>query len=112
MGKFFIIFSNMLLFYVTYPDEATARQISGALLAQKLIACYNLFPVASAYWWQGALQQDNEWVGLLKTVPEMEPSVEAAIRAIHPYETPCLMRLTVPANPDYEKWIRENIQAV
>lgn len=94
-----------LLFYVTYPDEATAQQIATEMVEKRLAACANIFPVSSAYWWHGAVQQENEWVSVLKTRPELEFHLEEAIKQIHPYEVPCILRFEVRGNAAYEKWI-------
>lgn len=94
-----------LLFYVTHPDEETAKQIAGRMVQERLAACANIFPVGSAYWWQGAVQQENEWVSILKTRLELEQELEAAIRELHPYDVPCILRYEVRANADYEAWI-------
>lgn len=97
-----------ILFYVTHPDEATAQRIATQMVELRLAACANIFPIASAYWWNGAVQQENEWVSVLKTRPELEPRLEEAIRQIHPYEVPCILRFEVRANGDYEKWIADS----
>ena len=94
-----------LVFYVTHPDEATAQRISGAMVEQRLAACANIFPIQSAYWWEGAVQQEGEWVSILKTRPELENALEQAILEIHPYTTPCILRFEVRANASYEKWV-------
>jgi periplasmic divalent cation tolerance protein len=96
-----------LLFYVTHPDEATARRVSEHLVNERLVACANIFPITSAYWWQGAVQHESEWVSILKTRPDLENRLEAAIQKIHPYEVPCILRFEVRANEAYEKWIAQ-----
>ncbi len=104
--------SNFLVFYITHPDEATAKHIADALLQERLIACANLFPMTSAYWWDGAIAQESEWVSILKTKLSLEAAVEAAIAAIHPYQTPCLMRFEARANQAYCRWIEENTREI
>ena len=94
-----------LVFYITYPDEATARSISENLVKQRLAACANVFPIQSVYWWEGAVQQEGEWVSILKTRLAMESALEKAIEELHPYETPCIMRFEARANEAYERWI-------
>lgn len=100
-----------LLFYITHPDETTARRVSGHLLERHLAACANIFPIASAYWWAGAIQQEGEWVSVVKTTRALEAAVEAEVLKIHPYEMPCIMRFEARANADYEKWIEDNCTA-
>lgn len=99
-----------LLFYVTHPDEATARQIATQMVERRLAACANIFPISSAYWWNGAVQQENEWVSVLKTRPELEMHLEETIKQIHHYEVPCILRFEVRANEDYEKWILDSTE--
>lgn len=94
-----------LLFYITYPDENTARQVSDQLIEQRLVACANIFPVAGAYRWSGGIEHEGEWISILKTRPDLENRVEEIIRRIHPYQTPCILRFEVRANADYEAWI-------
>lgn len=94
-----------LLFYITHPDEETARRIAGQVVEDRLAACANIFPVRSAYWWNGAIQHEDEWVTVLKTRLDLEAELEASIRALHPYELPCILRYEVRANTDYENWI-------
>jgi periplasmic divalent cation tolerance protein len=98
-----------LILYVTHADEASARALSQHLLEQKLIACANIFPIQSAYWWQGAVENAQEWVSLLKTSVDMGERTEAVILALHAYDTPCVMRWEVRANESYERWIQESV---
>lgn len=111
-GSIETIQSMFLIFYVTYPDEATARRISDSLVEQRLAACANVFPISSAYWWQGAVQHEGEWVSILKTRPALESELEKAILESHPYETPCITRWEARANAAYEKWIEESTGGV
>lgn len=94
-----------LLFYVTHPDEATARHVAEYLVNERLAACANIFPITSAYWWQGSVQHEGEWVSILKTRLDLEEKLESEIQKIHPYETPCILRFEVRANVAYENWI-------
>lgn len=98
-----------LLIYITHPDEQTAAQISTALVENKLVACANCFPITSAYWWQGAVQREGEWVSLVKTPKNKWSEVQAFVQANHPYDLPCIMRMEVSANEAYENWIREAV---
>jgi periplasmic divalent cation tolerance protein len=99
-----------LVFYVTHPDEGTAHDISAHLLDKRLIACANIFPIQSAYRWSGAVQREGEWVSVLKTKTALETALEDALRALHPYDTPCFMRFEARANAEYERWIEEVVR--
>ncbi|MCW5923946.1 MAG: divalent-cation tolerance protein CutA [Saprospiraceae bacterium] len=94
-----------LVFYITHPDEATARRVAAHLVQERLAACSNAFPITSVFWWQGAVQHEGEWVSIVKTRLDLEEKLEAEIRKMHPYEVPCIMRWEARANADYEAWI-------
>lgn len=95
------------LVYITHPSEEKAREISDRLLEKKLIACANIFPITSAYWWQGAIQHEGEWVSVVKTTLPVWERLKEEVERIHPYEVPCIIKLEVEANKAYYKWIAE-----
>ncbi len=95
-----------LLIYITHPDEATARRVSEHLVNNRLAACANIFPISSIYRWDGAVQQEGEWVTLVKTRLDLENELEREVLKIHPYEVPCILRFEVRANEAYERWIQ------
>ncbi len=101
---------SFISIYITHPDETTAQKIADALIQQKLVACANIFPIQSAYWWQGEVARETEWVSLVKTIPEFWENVCQEVSAKHPYEVPCIMRTEVSANEAYEDWIRHSVE--
>lgn len=98
----------MLLFYVTCKDENEASTIANALLQKKLIACANLFPSRSIYEWRGKREDTQEYIALLKTTEEAADQVEKEITKMHSYDVPCILRIPVVANTEYEKWVKQN----
>ena len=91
---------------VTYPDERTARAISRSLVERRLSACSNIFAVASIYRWEGEIEEASEFASLLKIRSEDFPAVEEAIRQLHPYEVPCIIRYDIAqGSSDYVNWI-------
>lgn len=101
---------SFALIYITHPSETEAQRISKHLLEQKLVACANIFPITSAYWWQGAIQNDGEWVSIVKTALEKYESVKNEVEKIHPYEVPCILKIEVEANAAYEQWIQDAVK--
>ncbi len=99
-----------LVFYIPCPDETTAKSISERMVAQRLAACANIIPIQSMYWWDGTIQQEGEWVSIMKTRLDLETALEQAILALHPYQTPCIMRFEARANEAYEQWIAASTQ--
>jgi periplasmic divalent cation tolerance protein len=99
-----------LIFYVTHASLEQAQLLGNQLLSERLIACANYFPIQSAYYWQGQIEIEAEYVSVLKTSARLESTVEARILSLHPYTTPCITRWEVRANADYEAWIEKETQ--
>lgn len=92
--------------YVTAPDRAAARAIVRRVLDARLAACANLVPIESEYWWRGAREHAREVLVIFKTRRALVPRLEAAVRAVHPYEVPCLVTYAMDAgSAPYLAWI-------
>ena len=98
-----------IIFYVTHPSEEEARRISDSIVTARMAACANIFPIQSAYWWEGKIENGKEWVSLLKTAPHLRSQLQEAIERLHPYEVPCIMQWEVSANEAYENWILSSV---
>jgi periplasmic divalent cation tolerance protein len=98
---------GFIIIYVTNPDLKTAKRIASRLIKKRLIACANLFPIESAYWWKGKIETSREVVSILKTGKSNWNKVKTAVEKLHPYETPCIMKLPVRANSDFERGVGE-----
>jgi periplasmic divalent cation tolerance protein len=72
--------------------------IARALVERRLAACVNLLPpVRSIYRWQGAVEEADETLLIVKTVPEQVEAMTALLREVHPYENFELVALPVTA---------------
>lgn len=96
---------NFILIYITHPNMKEAKRVRESLLQERLIACANYFPIESAYWWKGEIANAKEIVSIIKTRKSNWVKVKKAVEAIHPYETPCIMKLEVESNKAYADWI-------
>ena len=93
------------------PDMASAEEIARSLLDSKAAAAVNVLPGASSlYEWRGELQRATEVVLLIKTTATAYALVEEQIRAMHPYELPGVLALSVAAgHGEYMKWIGRQV---
>jgi periplasmic divalent cation tolerance protein len=89
------------------PDRAVAQRIAEALIERKLAACVNvLAECTSVYRWKGATETTSEVPLLIKTRANRYADVEAAIRALHPYELPEIIAVAVErGSPGFLDWI-------
>lgn len=98
---------KFIIIYITHANMKEAKKVAVALLKKKLIACVNYFPIESAYWWHGKVTNAKEIVSLVKTRKENWARVKKAVEAMHPYETPCIMKIEVESNKSYADWIEK-----
>ncbi len=103
---------SFLAIYITNPSKETAQSVADELIGQKLVACANIFPIESMYWWKGNIEKEGEYVALVKTRIELWQAVCARVEEVHPYDTPCIMKWEVEANNKYETWIRESTRTI
>jgi periplasmic divalent cation tolerance protein len=94
--------------YVTAADEGEAKNLAMALLRKHLVACANIFPMDSLYWWKGKIENEGEAALIMKTQEKHKERIISEIKSIHSYEVPCIEFLEIShGNPDYVKWIEE-----
>ena len=96
---------SFIIVYITHSSEEDAQKVSNHLLEKKMVACANIFPIASMYWWKGTVEKEGEVVSIVKTIPALWNTVKTEVEKIHPYGTPCIMKIEAEANDTYEAWI-------
>ncbi|MBS3096302.1 divalent-cation tolerance protein CutA [Candidatus Woesearchaeota archaeon] len=100
----------MTLVYITCKDEKEAKNISMLLLNKRLIACANIFPIKSLYWWKGKIVNGRENVIIAKTNERKIGKVEHEVKKIHSYTIPCILRIGASANKEYERWAGKELR--
>ncbi len=82
--------------YVTATDRVEAVAIGWALVSERLAACANIIdPVASIYWWEGAVHEGAEAVLVLKSRADLIAPLIERVKAL-PIDA---------GNPAYLDWI-------
>ncbi|MEM2918148.1 MAG: divalent-cation tolerance protein CutA [Candidatus Altiarchaeota archaeon] len=100
----------MLLIYITCKDRKEAEKISKHLLEKRLIACANIFPIKSMYWWKGKIENAKEFVIIAKTLDRYFPIIKKEVKRIHSYEVPCIEKIKTEANLEYIKWLKSELK--
>ena len=100
----------MTLVYITCKDRKEAEMISNHLLRKRLIACANIFPIKSTYWWKGKITKSNEHVMIAKTSNKNFKKLVIEVKKIHSYEIPCILKINATANKEYEEWLNKEIR--
>lgn len=99
------------LIMTSLPDKPAAENMAKFLVESRLAACVQILPIQSFYIWQARLNNDAEFLLLIKTRAELYAPVEQAIRTRHPYEVPEIVKLPIAAGlPAYLDWIKAGTQ--
>ncbi len=94
--------------YITCRDRDEAEKIAEFLLLKRLVACTNIFPISSMFWWKGEIDKTEEFVLIAKTIKSQYPKVEKAAKTMHSYEVPCIISFNVEqGSEEYLDWISE-----
>ncbi len=93
--------------YTTWPSAVEAEAAGRALCERGLAACVNILPgMISLYRWQGAVERGEEAVMIVKTRAALSGEVEAAVKALHPYDVPAIVVLPVEGGETgYLAWL-------
>ncbi len=99
-----------LVVLVTAPPSA-APSLARTLVAERLAACVSVLPgVRSTYAWQGAVEESEEVLLLLKTTAARLGALERRVRELHPYEVPEVLALSVASGLEpYLDWLRRSV---
>lgn len=101
----------MIFIYITCANKKEANKIGLVLLKARLAACVNIFPIESAYWWEGKITKDKEVVLIVKTLRKNFREIEIQVKKIHSYKTPCLCALpVVKVNEKYFQWLKKEVK--
>lgn len=96
----------------TVGSRSAADALAEGAVRARLAACAQVTgPVASVYWWQGAIETAEEWQVVFKTTTVRYPDLAAHILSTHDYTTPEVLCLPViDGDAGYLAWITEQTQ--
>jgi periplasmic divalent cation tolerance protein len=99
----------MRIYYVTLNTADEARQISRALLDQRLAVCTNWFPITCAYRWEGKIVEEPETVLLVKTQAAYRGALEQVIRQYISYTNLIAEIAPESVNESFLKWLNTEV---
>lgn len=97
----------------TFGSREEAERVGRRLVEERLAACATVMMggARSIYRWQGAVEEAEETLVLLKSTRERLTALEARLRELHSYETPEFLVLTVEsASAAYGQWLEEAVR--
>lgn len=88
-----------------------AARLAEMLVGSRLAACVQIMPeMESVYHWQGKIERAPETLLIAKTTQENFAELESSVRALHSYETPEIVALSInTASAPYLEWLTSNV---
>src|SRR5229473_3507306 len=98
---------------VTTGSEEQARSIARVLVGERLAACVNIIgPIWSIYRWREAVEDEPEYLLLIKTRAQLYGKVERRVRELHTYEVPEVLALAIDrGSQPYVQWLLESTRS-
>lgn len=93
--------TKLSLLYITHDSVDVAKKIARHLLEKRMIGCANIFPITAMYWWEGKIEDGREVVLIVKTTSDRVEQVREEIIKIHPFDTPCILKIDADPNEKY-----------
>lgn len=104
--------ASYIVVLVTVPTQEKADDLAKLLVMRKLAACVNRSgPVRSVYWWEGKIEEAEEYLLIIKTGRNKFSRLVEEIKNAHPYTVPEIVGLPIiEGNMDYLNWIARSLQ--
>lgn len=98
---------DVVVVLTTVPTGTKGEEIARTLVEERLAACVNvLAPMTSIYRWRGAVEREMEQQMIIKTTRNRLPAVQTRLAALHPYEVPEFLVLSVAdGSSAYFEWV-------
>jgi periplasmic divalent cation tolerance protein len=97
-------------FYIPVGSEAEATSLGNLAIKERLAACANIFPIQSGFMWEGVMQQEHEFILILKTMLYKKKALREFLESNHRYETPCIMSWVAEVNDAYAAWVEQQVK--
>ncbi len=104
--------ADPIVVLMTAVGAEEATRIAEVLVSKQLAACVQILPeIKSIYVWKGEVQREPEVLMLAKTVRGKFADLDREVRAIHSYETPEIIALSVvEGSAGYLKWLMSSCE--
>ena len=92
---------------VTAGSNEEGRRIGRAMVEERLAACVNVVgPIRSIYRWEGAVEEAEEHLLVMKARTADVPALTARVRALHSYDVPEVVALPLTGGSEaYLAWL-------
>ncbi|MHA1149288.1 MAG: divalent-cation tolerance protein CutA [Promethearchaeota archaeon] len=103
---------NEYIFFVTVGKIDEGKKIAKILVEEKIVACVNIIHnISSIYRWKDNIEEDIEFLLIIKTTEENSDLLIKKIKDLHSYKEPeCIGFKIEKGSESYLKWIRDVVK--
>jgi periplasmic divalent cation tolerance protein len=100
-----------IVIFITVPEYDIGKNIADILINEKLAACVNITgKINSTYFWQGNVENDDEYLLIIKTRKDKFEELSQKVKENHPYSVPEIIAMPIiVGSKDYLNWIDETL---
>lgn len=98
---------------LTIDDRGAAEDLARGAVRARLAACGQVGgPITSVYWWEGDVEDAQEWTVVFKTTAERSEALVEHLKAAHSYEVPEILIAPITGgNGAYIDWVAEETRS-
>jgi len=105
--------TNARIVLTTVGLKDVAERLAQQLVERRLAACVNIVgPIRSIYRWKNKVQNEQEYLLLIKTTAAHAAELQSAFQGLHPYELPECVQLPVEGgSEEYLAWLAAEVSS-
>ena len=105
--------SEICVILTTVDTLDKGKELARYLVESKLAACVSMVPgVESIYFWEGEVQDEKEWLLIIKTIRKKIPAIREAFNQYHLYRVPELIVIRSDyTGPAYADWLFQYVNS-
>ncbi len=103
--------TDKVIVYTTCGQAEDAASIAQRLIEARLAACVNVVPgVRSYYRWKGKIENDAEFLLIIKTARGLVDPLRLELEKLHPYDLPeLIVAPIIDGSPNYLAWLEQEV---
>lgn len=105
--------TNVRIVITTVGLKEVAEKLARELVERRLAACVNIVgPIRSIYRWRNKVENEQEFLLLIKTTASRAAELRTSLKSIHPYELPECVELSVSeGGEEYLAWLAAEVSS-
>ena len=104
--------TDKIVVMVTAANRRECQKIARHLVEAKLAACVSITQnIQSIFRWEGKVDDQKEFLLLIKSTRVLFPEITAAVSKLHSYQTPEIICLPIiDGSANYLQWVNDSVK--